>query len=71
MYHLLRKTGKFVWTDEADAAFLELKKALSKAPVLASPAPREPMLMYIAATNRCVSIVLLVERQEEGKEHPV
>ena len=27
--------------------------------------------MYIAATNWCVSIVLVVERQEEGKEHPV
>ena len=29
------------------------------------------MLMYIAATNRVVSIVMVVERAEEGKEQPV
>src|SRR3954462_2754539 len=38
---------------------------------MAAPKPREPMLMYIAATNRVVSIVLVVERSEEGKERPV
>ena len=27
--------------------------------------------MYIAATNRVVSVVLVVERREEGKEQPV
>ena len=29
------------------------------------------MLMYIAATSRVVSVVLVVERREEGKEQPV
>src|SRR3954470_21120900 len=38
---------------------------------MAAPKPREPMLMYIAATNRVVSTVLVVEREEEGKERPV
>jgi hypothetical protein len=40
---------------------------LSTAPVLASPMPREPMLLYIAATNRVVSAVVVVEREEGGK----
>ncbi|KAK1664246.1 hypothetical protein QYE76_052405 [Lolium multiflorum] len=31
----------------------------------------EPMLLYIAATNRVVSVVLVVERKEAGKEQPV
>ena len=65
------KSGKFTWTDKADVAFLELKRALSKASVLAPPTPREPLLMYITATNRCVSILLVVERKEEGKEQPI
>ncbi|KAK1667286.1 hypothetical protein QYE76_055445 [Lolium multiflorum] len=51
----------------ADAAFKELKTMLVTAPILASPLEREPMLLYIAATNRVVSVVVVVEREEEGK----
>ena len=40
---------------------------LTTAPVLASPLPKEPMLLYIAATNRVVSAVVVVERDENGK----
>jgi hypothetical protein len=40
---------------------------LSTTPVLASPMPKEPMLLYIAATNRVVSAVVVVEREEGGK----
>ncbi|KAK1662138.1 hypothetical protein QYE76_050297 [Lolium multiflorum] len=52
---------------KADAAFKELKNMLVTAPILASPLEREPMLLYIAATNRVVSVVVVVEREEEGK----
>ena len=71
LYQLLKKADKFTWTPEADAAFLKLKRVMSTAPVLAPPAQKEPMLMYIAATNRVVSVVLVVEHREEGKEQPV
>jgi hypothetical protein len=40
---------------------------LSTAPILASPLPKEPMLLYIAATNRVVSVVVVVEGEEGGK----
>ena len=33
--------------------------------VLAAPAAKEPMLLYIAATSRVVSIVIVVERKED------
>jgi hypothetical protein len=67
LYQLMKKSNTFVWTMQADAAFKELKQMLSTAPVLASPMPKEPMLLYIAATNRVVSAVVLVEREEGGK----
>jgi hypothetical protein len=70
-YRLLRKTDKFTWTAEVQAAFDDLKHRLSTSPVLVTPCEKEPMLIYIAATNQVVSSALVVERAEEGKEHGV
>ncbi|XP_073363309.1 uncharacterized protein [Aegilops tauschii subsp. strangulata] len=68
LYQLMKKTLVFDWTDQADEAFHDLKRMLSTAPILPTPAKKEPLLMYIAATSRVVSVVLLVvELREEGK----
>jgi hypothetical protein len=50
VYQLMKKTDHFVWSQRTDEAFNDLKRALSTAPILVAPAPREPMLLYIAAT---------------------
>ena len=71
LYRLLKKTDNFDWTGEANDAFEALKKQLSEAPILAAPQKKEPMLLYIAANNKAVSAAIVVERKEEGKEHPV
>jgi hypothetical protein len=68
LYQLMKKTDHFTWSQRADDAFNNLKRALSTAPILAAPAPREPMLLYIAATPRVISIVIMAEHNEEGKE---
>jgi hypothetical protein len=71
-YALMKKLdNKFEWTEEADAAFAQLKKVLFKPPVLVAPKEREPLLLYIAATDQVVSTVLVVERSKEGKAHGV
>jgi hypothetical protein len=51
-YRLLRKTDNFTWTEEAQAAFDDLKRRLLTSPVLVTPREKEPMLLYIAATNQ-------------------
>src|SRR3954468_13781496 len=71
LYKLLKKADKFTWKDEEDAALKQLKKILSSAPILAAPEPGEPMLIYMATTNRVISIVVVVERKEPGYEHGV
>ncbi|KAM0904400.1 hypothetical protein ACQ4PT_018037 [Festuca glaucescens] len=71
LYRLLKMSASFYWTSEADQALAAIKTALQEAPILAAAAPKETMLMYIAATNRVVSTVMVVERPEEGKEHLV
>jgi hypothetical protein len=71
LYQLMKKTDHFVWSQRADDAFNDLKRALSIVPALVAPASREPMLLYIAATPLVVSVIIVVERIEEGKELPV
>ena len=66
----MKKADKFEWTEEAQAAFTHLKHFLSTPPILVAPAKEEPIYLYVAATNRVVSIVLVVER-DEGKGHLV
>jgi hypothetical protein len=70
-YRLLRKTDKFTWIEEAQAMFDDLKRRLSTSLVLVTPREKEPMLLYIAATNQVVSSALVVEHTEDGKEHGV
>jgi hypothetical protein len=71
LYKLMKKSDEFVWTNEADAALKDLKRVLSTTPVLAAPKDQEPMLLYMAATNRVVSIVIMVERKEEAQEYGI
>jgi dsDNA-binding SOS-regulon protein len=67
-YTLMKKSDdKFEWTEEADTAFVQLKKVFSTPPVLVAPKEKEPLLLYIAATHQVVSTVLVVEQSEEGK----
>jgi hypothetical protein len=51
-YALMKKSDKqFERTEEADAAFSQLKKVLSTPPMLVTPKEKEPLLLYIAATH--------------------
>ena len=39
--------------------------------MLAAPIDKEPLLLYVAANARAVSVAIVVERKELGKEYPV
>ena len=71
MYQMLKKIDDFVWSDAANAAFEELKRQLVEPPVLAASVDKEPLLLYVAANARAVSVAIVVERKEAGKEYPV
>jgi hypothetical protein len=61
-FKLLRKSGPFSWTEEAEQAFQELKRHLVSLSILVAPEPGEPLYLYIAAAAEAVSMVLVVER---------
>ena len=71
LYEMPKKTDDFVWSDAANAAFEELKRQLVEPPVLAAPVDNEPLLLYVAANARAVSVAILVEHKEAGKEYSV
>jgi hypothetical protein len=74
-FKLMKCTRKFEWTPEADKAFAELKRYLTSPPIMVAPMFREPLLLYIAATPRTTSVVLVAERDakviaKEGIDPP-
>ena len=71
LYQMLKKTDNFVWSEAADKAFEDLKRQLAEPPVLAAPIDKEPLLLYVVANARAVSVSIVVERKELGKEYPV
>ena len=71
LYQMLKKTDNFVWSEAADKAFEDLKRQLAEPPVLAASINKEPLLLYVAANARAVSVAIVVERNEAGKEYLV
>jgi hypothetical protein len=65
-FKLLKKAGKFEWTDEANDAFEKLKAYLTSSPILTPLMKKEDMLLYIVAMTTMVSAAIIVEREEEG-----
>ena len=55
----MKKGDNFEWSEEAQKAFDDLKRTLSTPPILVTPKEKEPMLLYIAATNQVVSTTLV------------
>jgi len=70
-FRLLKASEKFSWSEEANITFTQLKTFLTSPPVLTAPQPTEDLLLYIAATDRVVSTVLVVERDEPGHVYNV
>jgi hypothetical protein len=70
-FKLLKALEKFVWSKEADAAFTKLKEFLTSPPVLTATQKDDVLLLYIAATDRVISTVIVVEREEPGQVYKV
>jgi hypothetical protein len=70
-FKLLKKTGKFEWTEEAKEAFKSLKAYVTSSPILTPPKKHEDMMLYIVATSTVVSAAIIVEREEEGHMYKV
>jgi hypothetical protein len=64
-FKLMRGSGPFTWTEEAEQAFQEMKQYLTSLPVLVAPGPGETLFLYLAAMTEVISMVLVAERSEQ------
>jgi hypothetical protein len=70
-FKLLKAQEKFVWLEDADKAFVELKQFLTQPSIMTAPQTGETLLVYIAATNRVVSMTIIIECEEAGHAYKV
>ncbi|GJU53349.1 reverse transcriptase domain-containing protein [Tanacetum coccineum] len=49
------KKSDFHWTSEAEQAFKQQKKHLSKLPLLVAPKPKEELIVYFSASHRAIT----------------
>ncbi|KAK9117123.1 hypothetical protein Sjap_016070 [Stephania japonica] len=61
MTRLTKKDVPFEWSEECEQAFLELKKWLTTAPVLALPEPGKELTVYTDASGTGLGCVLMQE----------
>jgi hypothetical protein len=66
-FEVLRRFKNFQWSETQKQAFQELKDYLSNMTKLCPPEPKSPLLLYLSASNSAVSVVLVQEKEEEGK----
>ncbi|KAL0406001.1 UNVERIFIED_CONTAM: hypothetical protein Slati_3914000 [Sesamum latifolium] len=66
--HLMKKDVPFEWDEACDKAFKSIKFYLMKPPVLVAPVHGRPLILYVAAQEHSVGI-LLAQKNDEGKEN--
>ena len=67
---LLKEDTPFVWDEQAQNLFKELKSTLTNAPLLIPPNYNKDFLLYLAASNTTIGMVL-VQNDDQQNEHVI
>ncbi|XP_071738674.1 uncharacterized protein [Rutidosis leptorrhynchoides] len=59
----------FMWTEEAETAFQDVKRLLKELPTLTAPVAGETLILYMAGSAEAISSVLIAERN--GVQMPI
>ncbi|KAK9011583.1 hypothetical protein V6N11_044430 [Hibiscus sabdariffa] len=70
VYKLLRRNNPGEWNDECQAALEKIKKQLTNAPILVSPVPDRPLILYLTVFENSMGCVL-GQHDDSGKKERV
>ncbi len=70
LHNLTKKNNKFIWTEQCENAFVELKKRLTSTPILLHPDPQKAFIVECDASNYAIGAILS-QKDDKGKLHPV
>ena len=65
LFKLLRNSTRFVWDDQCEEAFTNLKAYLSSPPLLVNPKMGEKLYLYLAASEETL-VVVLIKKTSKG-----
>ena len=68
-FKALKKVKDFIWTDESQKAFEDLKRYMVEPPLLAKPNEEKVLYLYLDVSDKAISMVLVNE--EEKIQKPV
>ncbi|XP_024028293.1 uncharacterized protein LOC112093654 [Morus notabilis] len=63
-FDTLRESKPFLWTEECEQAFQQLKEHIGKPPVLSKPVTGEVLSLYLAVSEHAVSSVLICREKK-------
>ena len=66
----MKKDHKFIWTDDCQKAFYELKKRFTEEPVLMMPDQMKPFHIEMDA-SKYASGAVLTQLDSSGDRHPI
>ncbi|CAN6703759.1 unnamed protein product [Malus baccata var. baccata] len=66
----LKDSDKFVWNDEHQATFTQIKVSLTNPPVLVPPRRGKPLKLYISAAEESIGC-LFAQDNDAGREHAI
>ncbi|EGT56837.1 hypothetical protein CAEBREN_06252 [Caenorhabditis brenneri] len=68
---LTKKDKEFIWSDECEQAFKQLKSAITKNPILVAPKLGRPFTIEVDSSGKGVGAVLLQAQDVDGKDRRV
>ena len=71
LINLTRKRVTFNWNSQCQKSFEELKKMLTRIPLLAFPDPNKPYILYTDSSDTNIGACLSQKCDKNGTEKPV